>query len=271
MLGAKPVLMRLNGWALSLLLHGGIALVAGASFLTVHVTGGSGRGSGGMEGGMLTQSFAATLRDGDETVLSGTVLPDEPQYGRLTSDETTIESLIEELPIPNVSFDVFAVGSSQPERALSEPGPAEPLPTRPGTASDRTTKLPPASAAGNGQEGNGGSAGMGGSGGGDDDGNGNGKGSGDGNATGVYTPAPAYPTEARRRNIEGSVLVELAIASDGSCAVRQIVESSGFRPLDDAVEKTVAHWKYRSADDDNRPALTTKRIRFTFKLGQDSF
>jgi TonB family protein len=265
----KTVLSRLNGVALSLLLHGGVALIAGVSFLTVHAGGGSGRGSGGMEGGMGIQSFAATLRDGDEQVLSGTVLPDVAQYGRLTSDDSTLEPLTEEPALPPVSFDIFAVGASEPAPVVPPPSLPKPTPTRPGAADDgRATQLPPATAAGNGQEGTEGSAGLGGSGGGEADGNGSGEGSGDGNATGVYTPAPAYPTEARRRNIEGSVLAELAIASDGSCALRKIVESSGFGPLDEAVQKTVCHWKYRPSDDDGRPELTTKRIRFTFKLGQ---
>ena len=268
MLGTKPVLARLNGWALSLLLHGGVALIAGLSVFTVHVSGGSGRGSGGTEGGIVTQSFAATLRDGDDQLISGTVLPDIPQFGHLTSDETTLEPITEELTIPTVPFDIFAVGSTESAPTPAEPAPAEPLPTRPGAAEGRTNKLPPASTAGNGQEGTNGSSGLGGSGGGDADGNGSGEGSGDGHATGVYTPAPSYPTEARRRNMEGSVLVELAIAADGSCAVRKIVESSGFGPLDAAVEKAVNHWKYRAADDDHRPDLTTKRIRFTFKLDQ---
>lgn len=268
MLHVKPVLVRLNGWALSLLLHGGVALIAGVSVLTVQVSGGSGRGSGGSEGGMVTQSFAATLRDGDEQVVSGTVLPDVTLYGHLTSDETTLEPIPDEPVSPSVSYDIFAVGSSQPVPAIPTPSLVEPLPTRPGAADGRTAKLPPASTAGNGQESSDGSAGQGGSGGGDADGNGNGEGSGDGNATGVYTPSPAYPTEARRRNIEGSVLVELAIAADGSCAVRKILESSGFGPLDAAVEKTVGHWKYRTSEDDGRPDLTTKRIRFTFRLGQ---
>jgi protein TonB len=268
MLGSKQILVKLNGWALSLALHGGIALVAGLSVFTVHVTGGSGRGSGGAEGGMVTQSFAATLRDGDEQVLSGTVLPDVAQYGRLTSEDTTLEPLTEEPALPTIPFDVFAVGSSEPAPVNPEPAPAEPLPTRPGAAEGRTTKLPPAPAAGNGQEGSNGSSGLGGSGGGDADGNGSGDGSGDGNATGVYTPAPSYPSEARRRNIEGSVLVEYAIAADGTCAVRKIVESSGFEPLDIAVEKAVCTWKYRPSDEDHRPDLTTKRIRFTFRLAQ---
>ncbi len=82
------------------------------------------------------------------------------------------------------------------------------------------------------------------------------------------TPPPAYPSDARRRNIEGSVLVELAIARDGSCEVRRVVESSGFVSLDEAVEKTVVQWKYRPADVDGRPESFTKRLRFTFRLSR---
>jgi periplasmic protein TonB len=264
MLRLKLVLSRLNGVALSLLLHGGVAVIAGVSVFTVHVGGGSGRGSGGMEGGIVTSSFAATLRDGNEQLISGEALPDIAQFGRLTSEETALEPIAEEPAPPTVSFDIFSVGATEPAPELPAPALPEQPTTRPGSADGRTAKLPPASAAGNGQEGSEGDAGLGGSGGGPADGKGNGDGSETGNATGVYTPAPAYPTEARRRNIEGSVLVELAIAPDGSCALRKIVESSGFGPLDTAVENAVCHWKYNPSDDDAR----TKRIRFTFKLGE---
>jgi TonB family protein len=270
MTGFKLFLSRMNGWALSLLLHGGVAALAGISVFTVHMGGGSGRSAGGSDGsGMATPSFAATLRSGDEQVVSGTLLPDAPQFGRLTSEETPLDPITEELPVPVVPFDVFAVGSSEPA-APSAPQPPlpDPLSSRPGSFEGRTTKLP--AATGEGQEGQAGSSGREGSGGGDDSGDGSGQGNidGDGRATGVYTPAPAYPSEARRRNIEGSVLVDLAIAADGSCAVRRIVESSGFSPLDDAVQATVKHWKYRPADDDGRPENTTKRMRFTFRLGR---
>jgi protein TonB len=268
MTGFKLFLSRMNGWALSLLLHGSVAAIAGLSIFSVHMGGGSGRSAGGSAGtGMTTQSFAATLRSGDEQVVSGTTLPDAPQFGRLTSEETPLEPVAEEVPVPTTPFDVFAVGSSEPN-ATSAAQPPDPLSTRPGSFEGRATKLPAAS--GEGQEGSAGSGGQGGTGGGDDsgDGSGQGTGDGDGSATGVYTPAPAYPSEARRRNIEGSVLVELAIAADGTCAVRRIVESSGFSPLDEAVQSTVKHWKYRAADDDGRPENTTKRMRFTFRLGR---
>jgi hypothetical protein len=62
------------------------------------------------------------------------------------------------------------------------------------------------------------------------------------------------------------VLAELVIASDGSAPCAR--SSKARRPLDEAVQKTVCHWKYRPSDDDGRPELTTKRIRFTFQLGQ---
>ncbi|MBI3856401.1 MAG: energy transducer TonB [Planctomycetes bacterium] len=182
--------------------------------------------------------------------------------------DTTLDPIAEELPVPQVPFDVFSVGTSEPAPALPAASLADPLQSRPGAADGRATKLPAESSPGNGEEGSNGGNGLGGSGGGNSDGTGAGEGSGDGDATGVYTPAPAYPSEARRRNIEGSVLVELAIAADCSCALRRILESSGFSPLDEAVEKTVTHWKYRASEDDGRSDTTTKRIRFTFKLGR---
>lgn len=252
MVGLKGFLGRINGWALSLLLHGGVGLLAGLSVFSTYAGGGSGRGRG-ESGAFSISSFAATIRDGDEQVLSGAVFPDLAQFGRLT-EEAIPEPIAEEPPLPPVSFDVFAVGSADP--APPPPVFADPLLARAGAAEGRSVKLPPASGD------------AGGSGDGDGEGDGEGDGSGDGNATGLYTPAPAYPKEARRRNIEGSVLVELAIASDGSCSLSRIVESSGFRPLDAAVENAVSHWKYLPSEEDGRPDSTTKRIRFTFRLGR---
>jgi protein TonB len=268
MTGLKLLLTRMNGWALSLLLHGGVAVIAGLSVFSVQLSGGNGNGSGGSIGsGTMAETYGATVRNADEPTVSGTVLPDVAQYGRLNSEETPLEPVAEELPIPTVPFDVFAVGSSEPTAAPAAPSLADPLLSRPGSGEGRTSKLPAAS--GDGQQDSESATGAnGGSGDGDSDGLGHGEGTEVGNATGVYTPAPAYPSEARRRNIEGSVLVELVIASDGSCAVGRVVESSGFTPLDDAVQKTVSYWKYKPASADGRPDTTTRRMRFTFRLGR---
>jgi len=207
-------------------------------------------------------SYPATVHS-DEPLISGTLLPDVAHYPRLTSEDQPVEPLAEEPPTPPVPFDVFSVSSSEPPPTLPEPA-LNPPSDRPAPPEARTVKLPPDS----GDGGDNRPVGAGGSGGGESTGNGTGDGSGDGNATGVYTPAPRYPSEARRRNIEGSVRVELDIAADGSCALRRIVESSGYRPFDTAVEEAVKSWKYRPADEDGRPGLITKLIRFTFKLGR---
>lgn len=269
MIATKTIAAKLNGWAISLLIHGGLAALAGLSFITVQLNGGSGRG--GLGGLGAATSFAATLHGEDETV-SGTILPDSTIYGHLTSEDTPLEPVTEELPTPAVPFDVFAVGSAPVSEATPTPADlSDPQQSRPANAETRSTKLPASSGSeaqtGTGSEDSGEAAG---SGGGDGGGNGKGDGSGEGNATGVYTPAPAYPSDARRRNIEGVVVVEIAIAPDGSCAFNKMIESSGFESLDNAVQKTVRFWKYRAATDDNRPQSATKRVRFVFRLGNET-
>jgi len=268
MTGLKLILFRMNGWGISLLLHGGLALLAGLSVVSVRLGGGNGDGAGGASGtGALGNSYEATLHSSDEQTISGTTLPDVAQYGHL--EDNALDSETEELPIPTVPFDVLAFGASEPIPTQVSPSLADPLTSRPHSVEGRTDKLPPASEEGSQDgDGNAGNAGAAGAGQGSDDGKGTGEGTGEGNAVGIYTPAPAYPSDMRRRNIEGSVLVELAIASDGSCAVRQILESSGFSPLDDAVQSAVLRWKYRPASVDGRPDFMTKRLRFTFRLGR---
>jgi TonB family protein len=279
MTGIKRFVPRLQGWVLSLILHGLVGGLAALSAFGVHLSngGGSGSGDGGgpAGGGGSRDSYPASMRS--EELVSGEPVGDPTQYGHV-SDDTLIDATTDEVPAPTLPFDVFAVGASDPK----PPPPAitDPLTSRPGSAADRGAKLPPPaegnegpgtetdSAPGNAE--NSGVGGLGGTGGGDSGGEGKGLGSGVGvgNATEVYTPVPAYPSDARRRNIQGIVLVEIAIANDGSCAVQRIVESSGCDSLDHAVEATCSRWKYRPADIDGRPTLMTKRVRFVFKLGE---
>ena len=93
-----------------------------------------------------------------------------------------------------------------------------------------------------------------------------GDGPGDGAAVEVYNPPPQYPPSARRRGIEGEVLVEISIGEDGSCAGARIVESSGSDALDDASLAAVRTWTFRPAIRGGRPVPSTERVRFVFKL-----
>ncbi|HZE98457.1 MAG TPA: energy transducer TonB [Planctomycetota bacterium] len=278
MKGFALLVSRLNGWALSLILHGLVGALAALSVFGVASSGGSGAGHGGgaAGGGGAADSHEATVHS-DELV-SGELVGDPAQYGRV-SDDVAPDASSEELPAPVLPFDVFAVGASDVPPPPTPPSLADPLTSR-SPAADRGTKLP---AGDNGNDGPGtekdgpagsaesaGDGGRGGSGGGNTGGEGHGSGSGvgDGAATELYTPAPAYPSDARRQNIQGIVLVEILIASDGTCAVQRVVESSGCSSLDHAVTATVSRWKYQPAAADHRPDLTTKRVRFVFKLGE---
>ena len=267
---------KANGWVLSLILHGMVGALAAWSVFGVSSSGGSGSGSGGgaAGGGGSTEAFEARLHS--EEQVSGEPVADAAQYGRLTEDVPE-PTTVEEETAPLIPFDVFAVGANDPPSSATPPSIADPLTSRPAPAADRGAKLPE----GSDQQGPGtekdspegnaeiaGSGGPGGSGGGDSggDGKGQGTGVGSGSATEIYTPTPAYPSDARRRNIQGIVLVEIAIASDGSCNFQRILESSGCESLDQAVAKTVTRWKYRSAAADGRPDVISKRVRFVFRL-----
>jgi protein TonB len=276
MMRTESLLTKLNGWALSLALHGAVGALAAWSVFSSTSGGGSGWGSGGgaAGGGGSPEVYEAGLHS-DESV-SGERIEDASQYSRLTEDVP--EPLESEDAEPVLPFDVFAVGSSEIVPPEAHPALTDPREARPAPASERAARLPAGS---DGPDGPGnvkdspagnaeipGGGGPGGAGGGALGGIGNGEGTGvgDGKATEVYTPSPAYPSDARRRNIQGIVLVELMIDSDGSCRFQRIVESSGCDSLDDAVAKTVAHWKYRSAAADGRPDTLTKRVRFVFRL-----
>lgn len=278
MKGLQGLGAKLSGWTVSLALHALILGFAALSVFSVQANGGSGWGTGGgaAGGGGGPDTYEGTVRS--DEVVSGERVGDPEQYGHLT-DESIAETPVEELPEQTTPpFDVFAVGSSDVVPPAEKTPPVTDPQNSRATAADRGAKLP----AGSSKEGPGteedspagtakdaGTGGPGGSGGGDQGGEGKGQGTGigDGNATEVYTPAPAYPSDARRRNIQGIVVVELAIAADGTCAVQKVVESSGCDSLDHAVTATVSHWKYRNAEDDHRPDPMTKRVRFVFKLG----
>lgn len=279
MTGLGRFIPKIQGWALSLILHGLVGGLAALSAFGVHLSsGGSGSGDGGgpAGGGGSADSYPASLR-ADEAV-SGEPVGDPAQYGRVTED-SLLDATAQNPPAPTIPFDVFAVGSTDVKPPPPLPCANDPLTSKPGTAAARGAKLPPAegnegpgteAASAPGIAENSGLGGLGGLGGGDKggEGQGDGSGAGDGRATEVYAPTPPYPNDARRRNIQGIVLVELAISYDGSVAVQRIVESSGCESLDHAVEATCSRWKYQPAEIDGRPRLTTKRVRFVFKLGE---
>jgi len=85
-------------------------------------------------------------------------------------------------------------------------------------------------------------------------------------ATEVYNPPPEYPSVARRKRIEGSVLVEVTILADGTCGGVRVLEDAEHDSFGKAALESVKRWKFQPATRGGKPVESTQKIRFTFKL-----
>lgn len=56
--------------------------------------------------------------------------------------------------------------------------------------------------------------------------------------------APEYPVQARRRNQQGQVLLEVRLDMTGKQRELRLLQSSGFKSLDQAALEAVADWKF---------------------------
>jgi protein TonB len=83
----------------------------------------------------------------------------------------------------------------------------------------------------------------------------------------VYTPAPKYPPQARKRGIEGRVVVEFTIGADGSVGSVRVVESA-HRLLEEAVLEALKEWRFRPARVDGEAVATPHRQSFRFRIDQ---
>ena len=82
----------------------------------------------------------------------------------------------------------------------------------------------------------------------------------------VHQVKPRYPLLARRRGLQGRVVVKVQI--DRSGQVRQVVvaSSSGYRLLDQAAVKAVQRWRFRPALRQGVAVSTEMRIPVRFEL-----
>lgn len=246
---------KYSGSVLSLLAHGAFV---GAAFMTV-ATPRTGRGGGivGTPGGGDGEpSYSALVQRFD--AVSGERQADARAF-EAPSDEPVAP---EAVPPPDLDFlnepaETGVPVAKTPPRAESEPharakGAYSKLPPQTGSEGGEPSDHP-APAGNGGPKGN---ANVGGAGG--DTG-----GAGDGTVGALYMPAPEYPRTARRKGIEGTVVVSIDVKPDGTCANAQILESSGCEALDDAAIEAIRKWRYEAHP--GEPA-SPRRVRFVFKL-----
>jgi periplasmic protein TonB len=112
-----------------------------------------------------------------------------------------------------------------------------------------------------------GGIGSGGAGGGSGPGGGSGAGLGSGSASPAYgvNPEPPYPLAARRLGLEGTVVLRVVVASDGSPVSVAVLQSSGHAVLDASAADTVrAKWRFVPARRNGVPVEDTVQVPIRF-------
>lgn len=79
----------------------------------------------------------------------------------------------------------------------------------------------------------------------------------------VYRVAPTYPLVARRRGIEGVVILHVRYDASGQPEDISVMTSSGSAILDDAAREAVARWRFRGG------AAGAVELPFSFRLAAD--
>ncbi|GAB4364884.1 MAG: hypothetical protein Kow0060_22130 [Methylohalobius crimeensis] len=81
----------------------------------------------------------------------------------------------------------------------------------------------------------------------------------------VRTP-PLYPTAAKRRGIEGYVVLEFTVTETGQIKDPKIVESYPSDVFDRAALRAVRNWRFRPKEEGGKPVAVQARQRLEFKL-----
>lgn len=79
-------------------------------------------------------------------------------------------------------------------------------------------------------------------------------------------PTPAYPTMARRRGYQGTVLLNVLVAADGTVQSVTMGQSSGYPMLDQAARKSVVAWAFKPGTRGGRAVEMWVRVPVRFTL-----
>lgn len=79
-------------------------------------------------------------------------------------------------------------------------------------------------------------------------------------------PQPVYPPLARRRGLEGRVVLRVAVAADGAVQEVTVLRGSGHAMLDEAAREAVSRWRFRPATTGAGPVSAAVEIPVSFRL-----
>lgn len=82
----------------------------------------------------------------------------------------------------------------------------------------------------------------------------------------LRNPPPTYPTLARARGYEGTVLLDVEVLASGRCGEVLVLASSGHDVLDEAAVRAVRGWVFKPATRWHQPIGFRVEIPITFQL-----
>jgi periplasmic protein TonB len=86
------------------------------------------------------------------------------------------------------------------------------------------------------------------------------------NAVYLKNPKPPYPSIARRMKLEGTVILQVLVSSDGKPEIVQLGKSSGSSVLDQTALTTVQGWSFVPARQGNIPISAWVDVPLRFRL-----
>ena len=88
-------------------------------------------------------------------------------------------------------------------------------------------------------------------------------------AQAVKAASPVYPRISRRRGEEGTVTLAIDVPASGKAGNISVLQSSGYRRLDEAALKAAQKTRFTPAKQFGRDIDSTTELSFTFRLTDD--
>jgi len=85
-------------------------------------------------------------------------------------------------------------------------------------------------------------------------------------APSLHNPPPRYPHAARRRGMQGRVLLHVEVMVSGHCGQIEVQKSSGYDMLDEAAVEAVKAWQFIPATHLGFPVQSWLHIPIRFEL-----
>lgn len=82
----------------------------------------------------------------------------------------------------------------------------------------------------------------------------------------LNNPEPHYPLRARKKGLQGTVLLDVIINKDGNAKLVTLAKSSGYELLDQTALQTVMRWKFVPARIGNKTIEANVEVPITFRI-----